>query len=102
MIIKKKDFKIGVIGLGYVGLPLALSFGKKFNVIGYDTNSRRIDDLKKNIDSNKETKRSYFLQSKNISFSDNDTELKNCNIFIVTVPTPINYKNIPDLKILKK
>ena len=102
MIIKKKNLKIGVIGLGYVGLPLALSFGKKFDVIGYDTNSRRIDDLKKNIDSNKEAKRSDFLQSKNINFSNKDTELKNCNIFIVTVPTPINYKNIPDLKILKK
>jgi|TARA_B110001450_G_scaffold187488_1_gene175565 UDP-N-acetyl-D-glucosamine/UDP-N-acetyl-D-galactosamine dehydrogenase len=98
----KKKFKIGVLGLGYVGLPLALSFGKKFDVIGYDTNFKRIENLKKNIDNNKEATSLDFLKSKKIKFSNKDTELKSCNIFIVTVPTPINSRNIPDLKILKK
>ena len=83
---------IGILGLGYVGLPLALEFGKKYRTIGYDKNSKRIKELKKSIDLTKETSRKDILSSKKIKFSNNVKDLKQCNIFIVTVPTPINSK----------
>ncbi len=93
MIIKKKEIIIGVIGLGYVGLPLLNSFKKKYKVIGYDVDKEKILSLKK--------KRKYGNENKLI-FTHDPNKLKQCNVFIVTVPTPINKKNIPDLTLLKK
>ncbi len=99
---KNKNFKVGIIGLGYVGLPLAISFGKKFETIGFDINKQRVEDLKKKIDKNQEINKSEFLLSKKLTFTYKERHFKNCNIFIVTVPTPINKNNYPDLTYLKK
>lgn len=97
-----KNFSVGIVGLGYVGLPLAIEFGKKVNVLGYDNNKQRVSNLKKNKDSNFEIKKSAFKKSKKLKFTYNISELKNCNIFIITLPTPINKNKKPDLSILKK
>ena len=96
-----KNFNIAIIGQGYVGLPLAIEFGKKYNTIGFDINKVRIKELKKNSDSTKEVSSSEFKLSKNISFSSNIKDIINCNIYIVTVPTPIDEFNKPDLNPLK-
>tara|TARA_X000000950_G_scaffold217493_1_gene261700 strand:+ start:1531 stop:2790 length:1260 start_codon:yes stop_codon:yes gene_type:complete len=96
-----KNFNIAIIGQGYVGLPLAIEFGKKYKTIGFDINKARIKELKKNSDSTKEVSSSEFKLSKNISFSSNIKDIINCNIYIVTVPTPIDEFNKPDLNPLK-
>ena len=96
-----KNKKIAIIGLGYVGLPLAVEFGKKFKVIGYDVSKDRIDLLKKNEDQNLEISKREFSDSVHLYFSNIINDIKDCNIYIVTVPTPIdNYKR-PDLTALK-
>lgn len=93
--------KICIIGAGYVGLPLATSFSKHYNVCCYDINRKRIESLKKGIDSNKQhTKKE--LQNKKLTFTSQFSNLKNFDYFIVTVPTPIKKNNLPDLKHLKK
>ena len=92
-----KNLTIGVIGMGYVGLPLAIEFSKKINVIGFDINNKRISELKKNIDVTKEVSKKELTKSKKIFFSNELGSLKKCQIFIVTVPTPVNSKNKPDL-----
>ena len=88
--------KLAIIGLGYVGLPLAVSFGSKRNVIAFDTSKKRIKELKNNIDSTKEIKTKKLANIKKIKFTDNTSDLKNCNCFIITVPTPVNKKNLPN------
>ena len=97
MILKKK---IAVIGLGYVGLPLAIAFGEKYNVLGYDLNKKRIRDLKKKKDSNLEISKKDFVKSKFIEFSNLQSDLKKYEIFIITVPTPITKNKKPDLRLL--
>jgi len=94
--------KIAVIGLGYVGIPLAVEFGKKFETIGYDINHQRIDELKNYHDRSLEMTSLELKSSKNLKYTINPNDLKSCNIFIITVPTPINNKNLPDLKPLKQ
>ena len=92
-------YKIGIIGLGYVGLPLTLAFSKKFNLIAFDKSTDRINQLKKNFDINKEfNKKELSLNSKKIIYTNNFYDLNNCNIFIVAVPTPIKKNKTPDLK----
>ncbi len=98
----KKNLKICVIGLGYVGLPLAIEFGKKFSTIGFDINKSRIQNLKFNFDENNEIKKKNFLSSKLLSFSSNYKKIYDANFYVVCVPTPVNNKNIPDLTLLKK
>ena len=93
---------IGIVGLGYVGLPLALEFSKKTKVIGFDLNEKRISELSKGLDRNSEIKNSKIKKNKNLIFSVNKNRLNSCNVFIVTVPTPIDDKNRPDLKFVKK
>ena len=100
--ISKKKIKIGIIGLGYVGTPLALSFGKYFHVVGYDSNRGRIKDLKNKKDLTKETNLKDFILAKKIIFTNNDKDLKDCNIFIVTVPTPVNKNKKPDLSYISE
>ena len=78
-----KNFSVGIVGLGYVGLPLAIEFGKKVNVLGYDNNKQRVSNLKKNKDSNFEIKKSAFKKYKKLKFTYNISELKNCNIIII-------------------
>ena len=96
----KNKYKIGVIGLGYVGLPLAVEFGKKYPTIGYDVSLSRIQELINGIDITGETSKLKIKSSLQLSFSSNIEDLSKCNIFIIAVPTPINKKNIPDLKML--
>jgi UDP-N-acetyl-D-galactosamine dehydrogenase len=96
------DKKIAVIGLGYVGLPLAIEFGKKFDVLGLDINVERIEELKRGYDKTKETNEEGIKSSLNLIFSSNSNDLINYNVFIVTVPTPINQFKSPDLTPLLK
>ena len=97
-----KNKKIALIGLGYVGLPLAVEFGKKFEVIGFDISKDRIDLLKKNEDPNLVINKNEFATSSYLSFSNSIDDIKDCNIYIVTVPTPIDNHKKPDLTALEK
>ena len=93
--------KIAIIGLGYVGLPLALAFGEKFNTIGFDINKNRIRELQSKNDSNLLSNKKSFSRSKKLKFSSNTHDLGNANIFIITVPTPVNKNKTPDLRYLR-
>ena len=93
--------KIAIIGLGYVGLPLLMSFSKKFDVIGYDINLNRINEIKKGTDSYNEYQIKKNLNYKNCKFTNNFNKLENIDIFIVTVPTPVYKNNKPNLRSLK-
>ncbi len=97
---KKKinKLKLAVIGLGYVGLPLALEFAKKKNLIGFDVDKKRINQLKSGIDKNLEISKKEFKNLKKIKFTNNKKDLEQANCFIVTVPTPIDKFKKPDLK----
>ena len=96
-----KTKKIALIGLGYVGLPLAVEFGKKFKVVGFDISKDRIDLLNKNEDPNLEISKKEFLDSVHLSFSNIVDDIKDCNIYIITVPTPIDSHKRPDLTALE-
>ncbi len=91
------NINLAIIGLGYVGLPLAVEFGKNRNVIGFDINTDRIDQLKSSIDSTLEVTSNEINQAKRLSFTSDIKEIKDCNFFIITVPTPINQDKKPDL-----
>ena len=93
--------KIAIIGLGYVGLPLAIEFGKKRDVIGFDINKDRIDLLKNHTDPTLEITKKEFTEAIYLKFTTNVEHLKECNIFIVTVPTPIDKHKRPDLTSLE-
>ncbi|MCK7459136.1 nucleotide sugar dehydrogenase [Idiomarina aminovorans] len=95
--------KICIIGMGYVGLPLAVAFAEKYSVIGFDINSSRIEELRSGIDSTLEVANEELLSvSENLVFSENASDIENTNIYIVTVPTPIDKSNKPDLTPLEK
>lgn len=94
----KGNTKIAVIGMGYVGLPLAIEFGKKFKTIGFDINNARIQDLLVGMDTTKEITSDQFESSKHLSFSISRDDLVTCNIFIITVPTPVDKHKTPDLR----
>ena len=103
---KPKEIKIAVVGLGYVGLPLAVEFSKHYNVIGFDINSKRIEELKNFNDSTKEVNEGdlkYVMSKENnnrLLLTNKLDEIKSYNIYIITVPTPINTFKTPDLKLL--
>jgi len=89
---------LGIIGLGYVGLPLAVAFSKKYLTFGYDINNSRINDLKMGIDRTNEIESKILKNSfKNLFLTSEINDLKNCNIYIVTVPTPVNEDKTPNL-----
>ena len=96
------SFKIAVIGMGYVGLPLATEFGKILETIGLDLNEVRIKELIKGLDSTLEVNPSELSNAKKLSYTTNINDIKDCNIFIVTVPTPIDELKQPDLNPLKQ
>ena len=98
---QKKDKKIGIIGLGYVGLPLAIEFGKKYLTVGFDINKNRISELKKGFDKTLEVNKNDFDKATNLIFTTDSDKINNCNIYIVTVPTPVDKFNTPDLSPLK-
>ena len=93
-----RNCRVGVVGLGYVGLPLAVEFGKHFKTVGFDIKSARIAELRKGKDSTLETTPAELKGAKQLSFTDQLTDLKACRVFIVTVPTPIDEYKSPDLR----
>ena len=99
MITKKK---ISIIGLGYVGLPLATEFAKKYLVIGYDIDITRIEELKAGLDRTKEITNTKLLTNNNLIFTNDLNYMKNSDFFILTVPTPITKDNKPNLSIIRK
>ena len=99
--IKDKNIKIGVVGLGYVGLPLAVEFGKIFETVGFDVNLDRIEELVGGFDSTLEVESDELLMAKMLSYSGEISAIKDCTIFIVTVPTPIDEHKQPDLRPLE-
>ena len=94
--------KLAVIGLGYVGLPLAVEFGKKLNTTGYDINRNRIIELNSGIDSTLEVTSDALTSAHFLKFTANTDDLKSCKLFIITVPTPIDSANRPNLSALKQ
>tara|TARA_X000000368_G_scaffold27617_1_gene20819 strand:- start:5687 stop:6952 length:1266 start_codon:yes stop_codon:yes gene_type:complete len=97
-----KKNKIGIIGLGYVGLPVSIAFSKKYEVVGYDTNFTRTSSLNNFIDSTLEIPKTKLRTAlrKNLSITNDIENLRDCNIYIITVPTPINLDKTPDLSAL--
>ncbi|WP_145539080.1 Vi polysaccharide biosynthesis UDP-N-acetylglucosamine C-6 dehydrogenase TviB [Yersinia kristensenii] len=94
--------RIGIIGLGYVGLPLAVEFGKKFHTLGFDINSKRIEELSEGVDFTLECSSEELKDASFLTYSSDVERLKNCNVYIVTVPTPIDDYKQPDLTPLVK
>lgn len=94
--------KIAIIGLGYVGLPLAVAFGSKYSTLGFDINATRVGELSSGIDRTLESDKDKIASATLLSFSSTIEDLKSCDIFIVTVPTPINQFKAPDLEPLLK
>ena len=104
-----KEIKaISIIGLGYVGLPLAFEFSKKYNVVGYDINSKRVNELNKGIDSTNEVDKNILddfgkkSNIYNIKFTTNKKDIAKSNVYILTVPTPIDNVKNPNLEPLKQ
>jgi UDP-N-acetyl-D-glucosamine/UDP-N-acetyl-D-galactosamine dehydrogenase len=97
-----RDTKLAIIGLGYVGLPLAVEFGKQFKTVGFDIKEARVAELKKGKDSTLEVEPAELREAKQLTYSTKIADLRSCKVFIVTVPTPIdNYKR-PDLTPIEK
>ena len=97
-----KNSKIAVIGLGYVGLPLAVEFGKSHSVVGFDIYEKRVKELKSGYDFTLEVSEAELRDASQLIFSSNVKEIEDCNVYIVTVPTPIDDNNAPDLTPLRK
>lgn len=95
--VEDKTIVLGVIGLGYVGLPLAVEFGKKYHVIGFDINDKRVSELRSGKDRTLEINSEELSEAKKLSFTTKLEELKKANVFIVTVPTPVDDFKVPDL-----
>jgi len=96
-----EEARIGIIGLGYVGLPLAVEFGKKMPTVGFDINTGRIRELKSGRDSTLEVNEAEMAEAARLGFTDQVDDLRTCNVFIVTVPTPIDRYKRPDLSPLE-
>ncbi len=92
-----KKIKLSVVGLGYVGLPLAVQFGRRRAVVCFDINQRRIDELKAGCDTTRETTQDELDAAKHLTFTAKVEDLRSCNCYIVTVPTPIDEYKRPDL-----
>ena len=95
------NLQIGIIGLGYVGLPLAVEFGKISPTLGFDINNNRLDELKNGIDHTNEVSNEELANSENLRFTNSADELTKCNVYIITVPTPVNEHKAPDLSNIK-
>ena len=91
-----------IIGLGYVGLPLAVEFGKKITTIGFDINQHRIDELRRGVDHTLELDAAELNEAKSLRYTTHEDDIKGCDVYIVTVPTPINDSKQPDLTPLEK
>ncbi len=102
MSVDLSNCRVGIIGLGYVGLPLAVEFGKKYNTLGFDINIKRIQELTSGIDFTLECSSEELKESTRLTYSSDLEQLRDCNIYIVTVPTPIDEYKQPDLTPLVK
>ncbi|MCI0666933.1 MAG: Vi polysaccharide biosynthesis UDP-N-acetylglucosamine C-6 dehydrogenase TviB, partial [Methylococcaceae bacterium] len=91
------ECRIGVVGLGYVGLPLAVEFADHFSTIGLDINAQRIRELKDGIDKSLEVDSTRLARAKHLELTSNPQDLRDCNVYIITVPTPIDKNKRPDL-----
>ena len=100
--IKDENLKIAIVGLGYVGLPLAVEFGKKIPTVGFDINAHRVSELQKGVDATLECSPEELSEAKHLKYATHLDGIKDCNVFIVTVPTPINQSKQPDLTPLEK
>lgn len=98
MLIAPEKIKIAVVGLGYVGLPVAVAFGRKFATIGYDINPQRLQALAQKRDLNNEVSSAELSEVENLTFTGSINDLADCNVFIVTVPTPIDDHCNPDFQ----
>lgn len=96
------NYKVGIIGLGYVGLPLAVEIGKQYDTIGFDISKNRINELLAGTDRTNEVSRSELQSANNLTYSSDLVNLKDCNLYIITVPTPVDRHNKPDLTPLLK
>lgn len=96
-----QDARVGIIGLGYVGLPLAVEFGKSIPTLGFDINAARINELQSGRDNTLEVDSAELSEAVNLNFTDNPDDLSVCNVYIVTVPTPIDRYKRPDLQPLE-
>jgi len=94
--------KIAIVGLGYVGLPLAVEFGKKYDTVGFDINQKRINELKKGVDRTLETLAEDLKAAKRLLYTTNLEDMRPCNVHIVTVPTPIDGFKRPDLSLVER
>jgi UDP-N-acetyl-D-mannosaminuronate dehydrogenase len=97
-----QHLRIAVVGLGYVGLPLAVEFGKRYATVGYDINAARIAELRAGRDSTLEVEPELLAQARQLSFSSELDGIAGCNVYIVTVPTPIDSARRPDLTPLRR
>lgn len=102
MTVSFDNVKIGIIGLGYVGLPLAVEFGKKYNTLGFDINAKRVQELSEGNDFTLECSSEELSEATNLVYSADVADLNDCNVYIVTVPTPIDEHKQPDLTPLIK
>ena len=100
--IENGTLKIAVIGMGYVGLPLAVEFGKKYDTVGFDVKEGRLARLREGCDDTLETSTEDLKAAKRLVFSSDKELLRSCDVFIVTVPTPVDKYNRPDLTPLLK
>jgi len=98
--INEKNICIGIIGLGYVGLPLAVEFGKKFQTIGFDLNSSRIEELNSGVDKTNEVEQGELRQASLLNCTADENDIEKCNFYIVTVPTPVDEHKKPNLSAL--
>jgi len=96
-----KDSRIALIGLGYVGLPLAVEFGKQYHTIGFDIDSKRINELQSGFDDTREVEPELLGQATRLEFTDSLEAIRECNVFVVTVPTPIDSFKTPDFRPLR-
>lgn len=97
----RDQISIAVIGLGYVGLPLAATFGRRFKTLGFDINAKRVAELRQHHDHTLEVSEEELREARDLSFANDPEELKGCNVFIITVPTPIDEYKRPDLRPLE-
>ena len=98
---KSKNISICVIGIGYVGLPISVAFGKKFSTLGYDINLKKIKNLSKGYDETGQYSSKEIRTLTKLQFTNNTSEIKGKDFYIIAVPTPINSKKTPDLRIIK-
>ncbi|RZA30742.1 MAG: Vi polysaccharide biosynthesis UDP-N-acetylglucosamine C-6 dehydrogenase TviB, partial [Lysobacteraceae bacterium] len=97
----REQTRIAVIGLGYVGLPLAATFGRRIPTLGFDINAKRVDELRDGIDHTLEVSADELRDATHLEFSHDPADLAGCNVFIITVPTPIDEFKRPDLRPLE-